>query len=562
MTTPIINIASLSFDDIKTSLKTYIKSNTAFTDYDTEGSALSSLLDVFAYNTLFYAYYSNMIANESFLSTANLENNIVSLVKPLGVLVGGKTSSTKSITATTSTSTTFPSYSSAFTDGTYKFYTTKTISLSQTATVFDVYEAETVVKNLPVSVDITDQKVFLGNTNIDINTVRVLVNGIEWIKYNNFETNPGSSALIYFIDRTSSGFYLIFGKRTINDYQSYFGKNIISSDEVLVSYFIPSGSVANNATQLSFAGISILNQTPAVNGTDGVDINLIKYFAPKLFAANDRAVTKDDYYGILLSSNLLPSTYIKDQINVWGGEDSDPPSYGRVFVSFADTTLTKTSSKVISCISYLKTKSMVTVIPEYTIMQPIQIAFNISITNSTDTNSTIKTAIESYYNTIKTFNNTIKNSDIVTIVTSLPNSSDASIIMNNTTISLDVLGSTVPKNVYFKNELFSPTRLTSDGAVITSSSFSYNGATITLKDHATTFNNNDLGINGNLLGYDTTTGISIGILGFVDYISGYVTIKANVLPTGTATTITVIPKILTEIVMKNELVPTVTVTIL
>jgi hypothetical protein len=192
-------------------------------------------------------------------------------------------------------------------------------------------------------------------------------------------------------------------------------------------------------------------------------------------------------------------------------------------------------------------------------MQPIQIAFNISVANSTDSNSAIKTAIESYYNTIKTFNNTIKSSDIVSIVTSLPGSSSASVVMTNTTISLDVLGSTVPKNVYFKNELFSPTRLTSDGAVITSSSFSYNGATITLKDHATTFSN-DLGISGNILGYDTT-GTSIGILGFVDYVSGYITIKANVLPTDTATTITAIPKIPTEIVMKNELVPTVTVTI-
>lgn len=560
MTTPIINIASLSFDDIKSSLKSYIQSNTTFTDYNTEGSALSSLLDVFAYNTLFYAYYSNMIANESFLNTATLENNIVSLVKPLGVLVGGKSSSTKTITATTNTLTTFNSYSAAFTDGTYKFYSTKNISLSLTPTVFDVYEAETVVKNLPVSVDIVEQKVFLGSTDIDINTLRVLVNDTEWIKYNNFETNPGSSAFIYFVDRTSSGFYLIFGKRTINDYQSYFGKNIVSSDNVLVSYFIPSGSVANNATEVSYSGISISNQTTAVNGKDGVDINLIKYFAPKLFAANDRAVTKDDYYGILLSSNLLPSTYVKEQINIWGGEDADPPSYGRVFVSFADTNLNKTSAKVISCISYLKTKSMVTVIPEYTEMQPIQIQLNITVSNSTDTKSTIKQAIESYYNDTKTFNNSINQIDILSSIIKLPGSNNASIIMTDTTMSLSVFGSSAIKNVYFKNEFKRPSATSLPGSVLLSDIFDYNGTNIILKDIPTSFNDAGEGIEGDLYGYDGAT--RIGVLGFIDYENGYITLKSNTLPKGIATLINAKPKLYTQIIMKNELVPTVIATVL
>jgi len=561
MTNPKINIASLSFDEIKASLKTYVtQSGSPFNTYS--GTAFDSLLDVFAYNTLFYSYYLNMVANETFLSTASIENNIVSLVKPLGILVNGKTSSVKQLTAIGSSVSAYVTpFRGSNSFGSYAFYAVDDIDVTGTPQSFNVYESKAPVKDLQVVVDIANQKAFLGNTNIDINTVSIKVNGVKWTKHSSFETNPGADSNVYFLDRTSSGFYLVFGKRTLNDYQTSFGKDIASGDVVTVSYLLPSGKNANSVGIVSNDLFTVSTQTSSAGGKDGADLDLIRTFAPKLFAANDRAVTKDDYYGLLLASTFIPTTITTSgQINVWGGEDADPPAYGRVFISFAEESLLKTTPSVVSSIAYLKTKNVITVVPEYTRMQPIQIGFNIGVSNSTDSSSAIKTAIESYYNTIKTFNNTIKYSDIVTIVTSLPGSGSASVIMTNTTMSLDVLGSTVAKNVYFKNELFSLTRLTSDGSAITSSSFSYNGATITLKDHPTTFSN-DLGISGNILGYDTTTGTSIGILGFIDYVSGYITIKANVLPTNTPTTITAIPKIPTEIVMKNELVPTIIVTI-
>lgn len=560
MTNPQINISSLTFDDIKTSLKTYVtQSGSPFQSY--VGSAFDSLLDIFAYNTLFYSYYSNMIANETFLDTATIENNIVSLVKPLGVLVGGKSSSAKNITATAAISTTISAYSTAFSgsndSSSYKFYTLEDITVTSASNSFDIYEAKTVVNNLPITTDIIKQKAFLGNTNIDINTLTVKVNDTVWSKYNNFETNPGADSEIYFIDRTSSGFYLIFGKRTINDYQSSFGKTIAYDDVVTVSYLVPSGTISNGVSIVSNSDVIISDQTVSSGGTDGVDLDLIRYFAPKMFSANDRAVTKDDYIGLLLSSSKIPSVITtKEQINIWGGEEADPPAYGRVFVSFADSSLTKNTDSVVSCIEYLKSKSMVTIIPEYTGMQSIDVELTISYSGGTDAKTTVQSTVESYYNTIKKFNNTIIVGDIVTLIRALPNSASAAIDISNTKLSLSVFGSGSSKNVYFKNQLKQPLGTASGQAIITAS-FLYGTNNIVLKDVPTIFEGS-IATEGELRGYSGAT--DIGVLGYVNYKNGYITIKPNVLPTTSATKITAIPADIKKIDIKNELVPTITIT--
>jgi len=557
MTNPQINISSLTFDDIKSSLKTYITQNgSPFQSY--VGSAFDSLLDVFAYNTLFYSYYSNMIANETFLDTATIENNIVSLVKPLGVLVGGKSSSSKSITATsTETIITISAYSTAFSGSnntsSYNFYTIEDIPVTSQPMTMAIYEAKTVVKNLVITTDIIKQSAFLGNTNIDINTLTVKVNGAPWSKYNNSQTNPGPNRETYFIDRTSSGFYLIFGKKTLNDYQSSFGKSIAYSDVVTVSYLVPSGEIANGVSIVSNANVTISNQTVSSGGTDAVDLDLIRYFAPKMFSANDRAVTRDDYIGLLLSSGLLPSS--SNQINIWGGEEADPPAYGRVFVSFANSSLTKNTPSVVSCINYLKSKSMVTIIPEYTGMQPIGVELSVSYSGGTDTGAVIKSTIQNYYNGTKVgFNNSVIVSDIISLIRALPNSASAAINITNTKLTLSVFGSGSSKNVYFKNKLKIPTTQAA-GQVISTEIFSYGGQNITLKDIIT------LGTNeGNLYGFNTSN-TNIGILGYINYENGYVTIKPNVLPTYEETKITAIPANINKIDIKNELVSKITATV-
>ena len=280
MANPKINISSLTFDDIKTSLKAYLNNptlNPQFVGYNFDGSALNTLLDIFSYNTLFYSFYSNMIANETFLSTASLESSIVSLVRPLGYLVPGKSSAKIQLNVSpASGSVTVNPYSTVFTGfspsgASYLFYSTEEVSVAS-ETDLSIYEAKSVVNNLEVTVDITEQKVFLGNTNVDINTLTVKVNDVAWTKYNTFQSNPGSEGTVYFLDRTSGGFYVIFGKKTINDYQTTFGKTITETDVVTVSYLIPSGIGANNINSVTNTNLVINTSITSNGGTDGANL--------------------------------------------------------------------------------------------------------------------------------------------------------------------------------------------------------------------------------------------------------------------------------------------------
>ena len=536
MPNPKINISSLDFDSIKTSLKTYLSGlknadgSLKFAGYDFEGSGIDLLLDVMSYNTLYYSFYSNMIANETFLDTAQLENNIVSLVKPLGYLVAGKSCAKSDITAKSGS----PTYTvKAYTDFfyglnsnslNYNFYTIEDVSLtSGVASAFTVYEGKRVIKDLPVSVDTVEQKAFLGVTDIDLNTLTVKVNGTSWNRYDNYQPIPGPDNTVYFVDRNSNGFYLVFGKKTLNDYQSTFGKTISENDIVTVSYLIPSGTAANGIAVLNNASVTILSNTISASGTDSVDLDTVKFFAPKMFAANDRAVTKDDFYGLLLSANILPANISStNQINVWGGEEAQVPAFGRVFVSYSDTTLTSNDAQVKKSIAYLKNKCVVTVLPEYVQSQPITVNANISIFGNPTAIDLIgiQNLLETTYNT-NTFNNYISLSDIKSLILS-KYSSVRNVNITKATLILNIVGSSGSKVVYYKNEL-NPATTTN---TITSDIFTYKNKTVKLinKPNDTT---------NSLIAQDTSTSVLDGeVVGFIDYDKGIITVNSGVIPTG------------------------------
>lgn len=580
MTNPQINIASLDFDSIKASLISYIKSNpkSPFADYDTttSGSALDCLLDVFAYNSMLYSYYSNMIANESFLGTATLENNVISLLKPLGVLVDGRTSS-KSTIKVSGTTGVIQAYTTAFSTSAsstiYNFYTKSDYTLTTTPTEIQIYEANTVVKDLPLVVDTNTQTVFLSNNSVDINTLIVKVNDVVWTKMNYNAYDPGPKANVYFIDKNSDGFYLVFGKKTLNDYQSTFGRNIIATDAVKVTYLIPSGTVANGLSNFSSTGVTIeTGGAVSTNGTDGPDLALYKYFAPKLFAANDRLVTKDDYYGVLLNSSTLPSGIIaKEQINVWDGQEMDTPTYGRVFVSFSDTSLTKISTDLQPSIALLKSKHVVGILPEYVQSRNIFVDLYVGIYGDNLGGITLacKTLIDSFYN--NKFNTTISPNSTTTLVKNAFNSTQEGIPnvvrvdLRGITLSLDVIGSPVPKYVNFRNKLKEVPYTTSPrkGSVVSSSGFTFDfgspsGITLTkIQDVPTirglTANNSfDIYVGGNLQICPNSTS-NCKVIGSVDYVSGIISINGETLPS-TTTKISAIAKSLNPIVSKNEVI--------
>lgn len=562
MSTPQINISSLDFQSIKTSLKSYLQTKPEFSGYDFNGSALNALLDVFAYNTLYYSYYSNMIANESYLDTAQLERNIVSLVKPLGYLVPSKTSSKVEIVATTKPGVStflFKPYDDFFSgispnNNVYKFYALEDINLSAgNNTNTTLYEASSVVNNLPVAVDTTNQKAFLANANIDISTLTVKVNGEIWTRYNTYQPASDPDGKVYFIDRLSNGFYLIFGKRTINDYQTSLGKNIESTDTVTVSYLIPSGTSSNGVVSLSNSNVTIVSSSRSDSGADGPDLDLVKFFAPKLLASNDRAVTRDDYYGLLLGSGLLPAGIDKkEKINVWGGEDADPASYGRVFLSYADTNLTATNSTVKKNIQYLKSKSVVTIVPEYIRSQTVSVnlIFNIRGILSNQL-SGVQTTLNSIYNNNLIFNNNINSTSIRDVLfDTYPDITSFDIL--SASIVLDVYGSGASKFLYFKNRIKAPT-IGTIGRIISSELFNYKGINISLSDYRVSTEIGEI-VAVNSAGLRIT---SIPKLGTVDYAKGIVYINSDVIPESTTIKISAVVENSNNVIMKDEYIPVV-----
>lgn len=571
MANPQINISSLDFDGLKSSLKGYLKSlpNSDLNSFDYDGSAINTLLDVFAYNTLYYAYYANMIANEMFLDTAQLESNFISLLKPLGVLLPSRTASSSDIVATTPLSS--PSnplikrhetyFIGINTEGLpYRFYTTEDINLSAEPVTFKVYEANTVVKDFITTVDITNQKAFIGTTDLDINTLKVTVttDGVEqmWSLYAGSEP-VGPEAKVYFIDRTNTGFYLLFGKRTINDFSTNYGKNITAADTVKISYLIPNGEVGNGVSTYTSpsADITITNKTTSAGGRLTPDLDVYRFSAPKLFAANDRAITKDDYYGLLLNSGLLPANIqTSEQINVWGGEEVFPPAYGRVFISLADDTLTADSPSIKNCISYIKKKSAVTVLPEYTQPQTITANLDLSIsgTLSSTTKTAIKNLVNTYFNSPRKFNNTILFGDIRSLI--LSSFSVPSVNMNSVSLSFDVYGSAINRYVSFKNELMPPAS-GSKYSTFKSGTITYQGVSSFLGDTPTIFNASGTATEGDIHVYraSDTLKISTSPVGNINYTNGLVTIYPNILPTTTTTQLTAKTKNQDNLVFNGEL---------
>jgi hypothetical protein len=566
-------IKSLNFDGIKTSIIDYIKSKPEFTDYDFAGSALNSLVDILAYNTLYYSHYSNMISNEGFLDTAKLESSIVSLCKPLGIVVPGKNCSKATYTVRNdggdlinifAYATVFPASSGGIN---YNFYTIQDYEIQPESEVaITLYEAKTATTNIPIDVDLDTQTVFLGTTDIDIETIEVKVNDEVWTKKTAVDSDVAENSKVYFIERSASGFFLIFGKKTINDFaEMTIGQDITETDNVTVSYLVSGGSAANNISLITITPLTTINSESSYGGTDGPDLDLIKAFAPKFFASNDRAVTKDDYYGILFANNLITNV---NEINVWGGEDAEPVHYGRVYVSIKNET-DEDSPRVKQTLTLLSNKSVITVVPEYVI--PTSLSFNTSLiirlnstvgTNQSNLTSTLKTTLNTEYSESFNFEFRLEEAD-----TLLKQKSRAvlqtSINTSETNISAKINYSTSDRIIYFKNQFFSSVTI---GGAFNSDPIptSLSGFSIILSDFPTEFNNGIPTIgkiigrfdDGNLAQTDLASGIDLDDLGYVDYTNGIVVLYESFLSKITDTTalydVFAIPAVPTFVVSKNE----------
>jgi len=379
-----LNVTELDFDSIKSNLKDFLKQQSEFQDYDFEGAGLNILLDILAYNTHYNAYYLNMIANESFLDSAALRNSVVSHAKTLGYTTRSARAARAviNITVTTANTTpgslTIPKGYTLFTkqiDGiSYKFttldaYTTSKVGTNYVFENVEIYEGSLVSYNFLNDVLSNPKQLFtIPNSDIDTNTLIVSVKQSEAntssIVYERASDilNIVSDSEIYFLQEGRDGKYdIYFGDDTL-------GKSIPDGGVVNIEYLITSGSAGNKANNFtaseSIGGLTSIIVSPisaAAGGSSRETVDQIKFSAPLSLLSQNRAVTKNDY--IRLIQQKYPQF---EAVNVWGGEENNPPVYGKVFISAKPKLgfeITQTEKDYIKQ-NILKPISVLTVTPE------------------------------------------------------------------------------------------------------------------------------------------------------------------------------------------------------
>jgi hypothetical protein len=346
-----LKVTELDFDQIKSNLKTFLKQQSQFQDYDFEGSGLNILLDVLAYNTHYNAYYLNMIANESFLDTALLRTSVVSHAKKLNYVPRSSASARAIVNITvvtpntTAGSLTIPKGYSFFSEQinglSFKFvtlnsYTADKVGYNYTFTAIPIYEGQYTSYSFVNSYATNPKQLFtLNDSNIDTDTlivsVRQSTSNTTTIVYDRSENdlNITANSEVYFLQEGTDGKYDI-----------YFGDNVLSKSIpdagiITTEYLITNGSAANYANNFiasgAISGYSTIIVDPLVRSAGGSDretTDSIKFGAPLSLLAQNRAVTKNDY--IRLIQQKYPQF---EAVNVWGGEENNPPIYGKVFVS-------------------------------------------------------------------------------------------------------------------------------------------------------------------------------------------------------------------------------------
>ena len=371
-----VNIGSIDFNDIKTSLTNYLKTQDNIKDFNFQGSIIQTIVNLLSYNTYYYAFYSNMLANEMFLDTAQREESIISLLKPLGITVPKKRASTALIdVGGVNTVPKFTKFRGTSIDGSiiYNFYNIREYNEASAEQDFipsvKIYEGKELVKENEItnSFDFDDQSYFIANLEVDLDTVIVEVDEgdgvwIEWTKSDNIGNSVENiSQRIYFIERFDTGYELQFGK------DNSLGNEIEETYRIRVSYIITSGAVANGisgftTTDLDTSSIELTDDAPSSGGLDFPDLDFYKFTAPKFFAAQNRAVTKSDFLAIS-TQFLRDRGYFVNSSNftVFGGESLNPPKFGRVFISTDGVS----NNDISDLVTYLKDKCVVTVTPEF-----------------------------------------------------------------------------------------------------------------------------------------------------------------------------------------------------
>ena len=361
---PLSNFSNLDFDQVKQSLKDYLQANSNFTDYDFEGSNLSSILDVLAYNTYITSYNANMVANEVFLDSATLRENVVSIARNIGYLPRSRKAARATVSFFVDVSTVTPAPVSltlrkgpiatsqgSFANSSFIFSIIDdiTVPVSNGIAIFSnipIYEGPLLTQTFIYDPRDYNQKFILPNSGIDVDLMSVFVKDSETAtaatRYSRQDNLFGSDryAKTYFLQEVEDERYeILFG-------DGIFAQKLEEGNHITVNYIRSSGDSGNGISSFTFNGrITYQRNATEYNVTDGISllttgvsssggeniesVESIKKFAPRVFATQNRAVTSTDYE-TLIPAKIYPET---ESISVFGGEELVPPQYGKVFIS-------------------------------------------------------------------------------------------------------------------------------------------------------------------------------------------------------------------------------------
>ena len=419
----LVNFADLDFDQVKTSIINYLRANSDFTDYDFEGSNLSTIIDVLAYNTYITSYNANMVTNEVFIDSATLRENVVSLARNVGYVPRSRKAATTNISFFVDTSqyTTKPRTitlksgivctTRQFGSESYAFIVPEdiTVVVSNDVAEFNdikVYEGTVVTQNFTVSSANPNQRFILDNPGIDTSLFSVTVspNSVSSVKRTYTLANSlfdvNSESAVYYLQEIEDERYeLIFG-------DGIFGKKLNEPNYITARYVVSNGENGNNLSSFTFAG-SLVSEldTPIVNGISLItteksshsgrsieSVESIKKYATRVYASRSRAVTAADYEALI--PTIYPET---ESVSAFGGEDLNPPQFGKVFISIKPSNDIYLSNQIKDNIKReLKKYSVAGIVPEVTDLKYLYVEPSSNIyynNNLTASSSALKTTI-------------------------------------------------------------------------------------------------------------------------------------------------------------------------
>ena len=402
-----IQVSELDFDAIKSNLKTFLQGQTEFQDYDFEGSGLSVLLDVLAYNTHYNGIYTNLAVNECFLDSASKRASVVSLAKMLGYMPRSASCATATVTATVTSPTSSPStvtipamqpFTTSIDNVSYTFYNRSAVTTALASGAY-TFTGLVLTEGTPLQYKYTmapGVRFIIPNANADLNTLTVSVQQTSssdvYEVYTRADTITEITELshVYFVKEIDDGLYEIsFGNDNL-------GIALSNGNVVTLDYMVSSLEEPNSASSFTYGGVTLAGSSLSVTataaasgGASSESIDEIKFNAPKYYAAQNRAVTPDDYKAIILKNFPEAQT-----ISVWGGEDNNPPIYGKTYICIKPKEASKLTNLQKEFIknNILDSRNIVSITPE--IVDPE--FFNIKVTSFVYYNprATTKTAAQ------------------------------------------------------------------------------------------------------------------------------------------------------------------------